>query len=153
MRSLRSLGAGQRQRPGTELGRQQSIDLTLAVVQPCRKAADAFAIDQSVGDQAHRPADDIGADVPLRRSRRRVGAASLARSIPMLLSGGGRDEALDVLALRRHRRTARSAIDPRRLHGRDEAPVEPAVAALRGSVALFVVEDHDVIVSRPVIQN
>ena len=57
------------ERAGAELGGQQPVDLPLAVVQSGGKAADAFAVDETVGDQAHRPTDDIGADVPLRRPR------------------------------------------------------------------------------------
>jgi hypothetical protein len=67
----------------------------------------------------------------------------------MLLSGGSRHEELDVVSLRGHRRTTGPTVDPGCLDGGDEASVEPAVAALGGSVTLFVVEDHGVIVAYP----
>jgi hypothetical protein len=67
----------------------------------------------------------------------------------MLLSGGRRHEELDVVSFRGHRRATGPAVDPGRPDGGDEASVEPAVAALGGSVTLFVVEDHSIIVAHP----
>ena len=65
----------------------------------------------------------------------------------MLLRSCRRDEELDVAALGRHRRATRSTVDTGGLDSRDEASVEPAVAALGRPVALLVVEDHDAIVA------
>ncbi len=148
-RCLGSLCSGQRERTRTELGGEQSIDLTLAVVQPRREPTDAFPIDETIGDEPHRPADDVGTHVPLRRARRGIGTATLTGSVAVLLGGGRGDEELDVPLFGRHCRAARPAIDPGGLHRSDEDPVEPAIAALRRPVALLVVEDHHAIVPRP----
>ena len=39
--------------------------MTLAVGEPAGQAADAFAVDDAVDEEAHRPGDDVAAHVPL----------------------------------------------------------------------------------------
>src|SRR4051794_937670 len=95
--------------------------VALGVAQPLREATDALAVDYAVSDQAHRPADQVRAGVPLRRARRGVRAAALARAEAGLLSGSGRVEEADVRALRRARGAARAAVVAGRGHP-DEDP-------------------------------
>ena len=116
------------------------VEVALAVGEPAGQAADALAVDDAVDDEAHRPGDDVAADVPLRRAGRGVGAAALAGAVAALLGGRRGREELDVARLGRHGRAARPAVHAGGRHGGDEPPVEPAVAALHGAVAAVVVE-------------
>ena len=75
---LRPLRAGERDRTGPDLGDELPVQVALAVVELAGEAGDALAVDDAVRDQAHRPPDEVGALVPLRRSRRRVRPAPLA---------------------------------------------------------------------------
>ena len=129
--------------PAPSSSTHQAVEVALAVVQVAGEAGDALAVDDAVGDEAHRPGDDVAAAVPLRRTRGGVGSAALARPVAVLVGGGRRGEELDVLALRRHRRAARAAVDARRAHGGEEAAVEAGVLALDGAVALLGVEAVD----------
>ena len=64
------------------------MQVALGVAELRREPRDAVAVDDAVGDEAHRPADDVGAPVPLRGARRGVRAAALARAEPRRLRGG-----------------------------------------------------------------
>ena len=85
--------------PGAELGEQLSLELPGAVAEACGQAGHAIAVDDAVGDQAHRPGHDVGAHVPLGRARAGVGPAALARPEPGLLGGGGGGIEAHVLRL------------------------------------------------------
>ena len=87
-RGLRALGAGQRERPGADLGDQRAVHLPLGVAEPPRQAGHAVAIDDAVADQAQRPADEIAAHVPLRRAGRGVRTAPLAGAVAGALRRG-----------------------------------------------------------------
>ncbi len=63
-RRLSALGAGDRQRTGTELGTQVALHLSGAVAQAARQFADAAAINHSVGDQSHGASHEIGLRKP-----------------------------------------------------------------------------------------
>ena len=51
--------------PGADLVDQRAVHLPLGVAQPPGQARDAVAVDDAVGDQAQRAADEIAAHVPL----------------------------------------------------------------------------------------
>ena len=136
---MRPLGAGEREPAGADLREQAPMDLALGVAQVAGQARDALSLNDTVGDEAHRPADQVAPDVPLGRAGRGAGYAPLARPEPFGLRGGrGRVEA-DVLPPRGDRGAARAAVDTR---GRDrhvERPVEPLVPAGDRPVAMLEV--------------
>ena len=98
---LGPLRPGQCQRAGPELGEQLPLDLPDAVAELGGQSGDPRAVDDPVGDEPHRPGDQVGALVPLRRPRARVGPASLAGAEAGLLRGGGTGEEAHVLRLGR----------------------------------------------------
>src|SRR5690606_16548560 len=116
----RPLRSRDRERSGTELAADDEVEVACAVVRAPGGWGDTFAVDDAVGDEAHRPGDGVLAHVPLRRTRRRVGPAALARPVAVVVSCGSGGEELDVGTLRGDGRTARPAVDPRRLHGGEE---------------------------------
>ena len=65
-RGLRPAGPGQGERPGPELGDEQPVEVPRGVADPVREPLDPVALDDPVGDQPHRPAGDVGCDVPVR---------------------------------------------------------------------------------------
>jgi hypothetical protein len=94
---LGTLGPGQRLRSGADLDGELPVQLAFAVAEPGGQAGHALPVDQPVGDQAHRPADHVGARVPLQRPGGGVGTAPLAgpeaapaRPRPWGRSGGAR---------------------------------------------------------------
>ena len=131
-RGLCALGAGERERAGAELGQQLALDLADAVAELCGQARYAVAVDHAVRDQPHRAGDQVGAVVPLRRARARVGPAALAGAESGLLRGRGARVEPHVLDLRRHHRAARPAVDLRGQHRGEEPPVEARVLRLDG---------------------
>ncbi len=138
---LRALRAGQRERACAELGGQLPLELAGTVAEPVGEPRDAFAVDHAVTDQPDRPADQVGAVVPLGRARHRVGPAAAAGPVAGALGGGrGRVEAA-VGALGGGGRAARTAVDAGGADGREEHPVEAGVPAVHGSVPGLVV-DH-----------
>jgi len=139
---LRSLRAGQRQWAGADLGLQKPLQLAGGVTEASRKAADALSVHRAVGDQAHRPRDDVTANVPFRRSRRRVGTAPLTGPEPRALSGRrGRIEP-NVTSKRRPHGAAGPAVNPGRQPRSDEPAVEPGVLGLDRPVAAFEIVVH-----------
>ena len=76
---LRALRAGERERPGAELGDELAVQVALAVAEPRGEPSHALAVDAAVADQPHRAADHVGAQVPLRRAGRRRRAGSACR--------------------------------------------------------------------------
>jgi hypothetical protein len=76
---LASLRASQRERAGTDLGLQDSFQLPGGVTEVGGQSADAVTVHRAVGDEPHGPCNDVAAHVPLGRTRRSVGTASLAR--------------------------------------------------------------------------
>jgi hypothetical protein len=137
-------------RSGSHFRDELTVKVTFAEVQALGESRDAFAIHHAVADQAHRSADDVGPDVPFRRTRRRVGAATFACPEPGDLGRGRGWEEANVRALGSDRRTARAAIDAGRGDAGEEPPVETGVAAGDGSIATFEVLDHEVIIHRGV---
>src|SRR5690606_3886229 len=82
----------------------------------------------------------IPSKIPVGRARGGLRQAALARAEAGFVGGrAGRVEA-DVLAFRGARRAARPAVDARRVHGRDELPVEAGVARIDRAVPL--IEGH-----------
>ena len=137
---LGTLRPGERERSGAELVGQQPVEVAAAVPEMLGQPRHALTVDEAVGDQAHRPSDEIAAQVPLGRAGRGVGATALAGPEAELLGSGGRAVELDVGALRGDRRAAGSAIDTGRSHGDVEPAVEPGVAALGRPVTPIRVE-------------
>ena len=130
-----------------DLGRELTGEMALAVPEAAGKLTHAAVIDDAVGDQPHRPAHEIGALVPLRRSGSGVGPAPAAGAKARRLRRGGCRVEAHVRGLRRHRRTARSAVDAGRRDGREEPAIEPGVTALHRPIAALEVLDHPAIVT------
>src|SRR5690242_4466814 len=100
-----------------------------------------FPVHHAIRDQPHRPTDDIGLGVPLRRSGHRVRAAALAGTQPSELSSSGRPVEGDIGRLRAHRRgTTRPAVDPSGAYADNEPAVEARIAATGRLVAALEVE-------------
>ena len=76
--------------PAPELGGELALHLAGAVAEPHGEPRDALAVDDSVTDQPHGPADDIGAHVPLGGAGHGVRAAAAAGPEAGALRGGGR---------------------------------------------------------------
>ena len=66
--------------------------MALAVAEPAGEAGYAVAVDDAVGDEAHRAPDDVRAAIPLGRSRGCVRHAALARTKTRSLRGCGLSE-------------------------------------------------------------
>jgi hypothetical protein len=62
---LGPLRAGQRERTGPHLGDQLPVDVPHRVAEPGREAGHSVTVDHTVGDQPHRAADEVDAQVPL----------------------------------------------------------------------------------------
>ena len=141
-RGLRALRAGQGKRAGTGLGLQQPLKLSCGVAESGGKPGDTFAVDDAVGDQPHGPGDEVAADVPLGRTRRRVRAAAFTR--PEAGTLGGRRSRIkpDIAGERWPDRTAGAAIYPGGQHRGDEPAVEPSVLGLHGPIAAVEVFMH-----------
>ena len=135
-RGLRAVRAGERERPGAELGGEHAGEVPGGVAESRGEAGHALALDDAVGDEPHGPRGEVVAQVPLGGAGHGVGQAALAGPQPGLVRGGGREVEAHVRGLRRHRGAARAAVDAGRVHARDELPVEPRVARAHGTVAL-----------------
>src|SRR6201999_1856748 len=106
------------------------------------ETSNTLAVHGAVGDQSHGPRDEIVADVPFRRARRRVRTTALARAKSgTLRSCRGRKEP-HVTGERRSDRTAGPAIYPGGPHGGDKPAVEPSVLGLDCSIAAVEVFVH-----------
>ena len=64
-RGLGTLRPGERQGPGAELVGQQPVEVTAAVAEMLGQPRHALTVDETVGDQAHRPSDEVAAQIPL----------------------------------------------------------------------------------------
>ena len=127
---LRALCSSEREWPGADRRHQLTVDMALGVAQAGGEAADALAVDHPVCDQAHRASDEVRAQIPIGRARRRIGTAALARAkASRLCRRRGREEA-NVLAFGCARRTTRTAVDPRRLHTTEDPPVKARITEL-----------------------
>ena len=123
-----------------ELGGEEPREVTRRVAEAAREARHALTFDDAVGDQTHRPAGHVAPQVPLRRARRGLGEAALARAESRLVRRRRRGVEGHVRLLRRARRAARAAIDARGPHGGDELPVEATIAGPDDAIPL--VEGH-----------
>ena len=72
MGSRQSLGSS------AKFGLQQPVEVSFADVESCGQTSDARPINLTPFDKAHSPPDEITSVIPLGRTGRRVGAASLA---------------------------------------------------------------------------
>ena len=119
---------------------RSTVQVAFAVAEPTGEPGDALSFDDTVGDEAHRPRNDVLSHVPLGRSGRGIWSTPLAGPEPVLLRGRCGGEEVDVGPLRRDRRTTRPAVDAGRAHGRHEPSIEALVAALHGDVAVVGIE-------------
>ncbi len=142
-RGLGAAGARQLERPGAEVVHEPPVQVALGVAEPPREPGHALAVDDAIGDQAHRAAHEVGAEIPLRRARHGVGATAHAGAEAGRLSGRRARVEDNVLALRRARRAARPAVDPGRLDRGEEPAVEAGVARLGRAATDIEVERHD----------
>jgi hypothetical protein len=127
---LRALGAGERERTGAGDGDELAVHVALGVAEPASEAANPLAIDQAVGDQAHRAPDEIRPQIPLGRARRGVRTAALAGAEAGSLRCRGRREQAHVLTFGRARGTTRATVDAGGLHAAEHPAVEPWIARL-----------------------
>ena len=88
--------AGERERTGPDLGREQTVQVALRVAEAPREAGDTVPVHNAVSDEPHRPRDEIRPDVPLRRAGHGVGPAPLARAETGALRGRSRRIEADV---------------------------------------------------------
>ena len=112
------------------------------VTDPARQARDPVAVDDAVGDQAHRPGSDVRPVTPLWIAGAGVGAAAQAGPEAGELCGGGGGEEPYVGRLGSQRRAGGSAVDSGRRDAGDKAAVEPVVPAAHCPVAQVEVEGH-----------
>lgn len=82
--------AVERERTGPDPCGKQAVEVALGVAEPAHEPGEALPVDDAGGDEPHRASDSVGARVPLRGARHRVGSAALAGA--------------KTLALRRRRR-------------------------------------------------
>ena len=88
------------------------------------------------------PADEVAADVPLGRPRRRVRAAAFARAEAGTLRGRRGWIKPDIAGERWPDRTAGAAINPGGQHRGDKPAVKPSVLGLHGPIAAVEVFMH-----------
>jgi len=134
-RGVRALRSGQGLRSGAELGDELAGEVALAVAEPGGQPGDALAVHHAVADHPHRPADQVGPDVPGGRAGYGVRTAAAAGPVAGPLGGGGRRVEVHVLPLGRGRRAAGTAVDAGGADGCEEDAVEACVAAAHGPVA------------------
>lgn len=118
-----ALGAGQYQRRCAGLGDQDPLQLSLAVPQPTGETGHPFPVDGAVGDQPHRPAGDVIAQIPRRGAGHRIGVAAAAGAESGLLGGAGGGEPAAVARFRGTGRAGRATVDA----GGGDADVDPTV--------------------------
>jgi hypothetical protein len=142
-RGLRALRPGEGERTCAELGKKLPLDLPSAVPQPGGEAGNSVARDDPVGDEPHRPVDQVSALIPLRGARADVRPAAFARPESGLLRRRRRARVkAHVDDLGRHRRTAGPTVDPGGEHRGVEPAVEPGVLGLDGSDTALEVFMH-----------
>ena len=151
---VRSMGTGDRERPGSEFVGHHPIEMPFAVSEPPCEAGHTITFDRAVGDQSHRPTDRILAQIPLRTAGCGIRSAALARAVSPLLSSRRGVVELDVRPFRRDRWAARPAVDARRAHRGHEPAVETPVTALHDAVTLVGIKrQHHPIMPRPTERN
>ncbi len=127
-RRVRPVRPRQAERSGTELGGQHPGQVAFRVAELVGQPAHTGAVHDPVGDQPHGATGEIGAQVPLRRTRHGIRQAPSARAVPGGLRSGGRGEEQAVVALGRAGRAGGAAVDTSCAHGMDETAVETGVA-------------------------
>ena len=141
-RRLSALRTREREWPGADDGNELAVDMALAVAEAASEPADAIAVDDAVGNQAHGPPDEIGATVPIGRARGGVGTAALtgakARS---LRSRGGWEEA-NVLPFGCSRGTAGTTVDAGCAHTAEDPSVEAGILGLDGLPDALGINQH-----------
>ena len=147
-RRLAALRSGECEGTGTELCRDESIELAHAVAELSRQPVHALAIDDAVTDHAHGTGDQVGPHVPLRRAGGCIGSAAQAGPESRLLRGGRRGVEASISSHWSAGWAARAAVDPGRGDSNKEASIEAGILALRRLVATVEIFDHEGIVPR-----
>ena len=131
--------AGDRERPSSDLGCEQTVQVALRVAEAPREAKDAVPVHDPVGDEPHSPGHDVRPEVPLRRAWHGVGPAPLARAETGALRGRGARIEAYVRPPGRYGRTTWPAVDARGSYGDVEPAVEAGVTAPHDTIAMFEV--------------
>jgi hypothetical protein len=84
-----------------------------------------------------------------RIAGRELRPAAKAGTEALGFGGGGAREEAAVAAQRRPGGAHRTAVDPRRAHAHEEAPIEAGVVGAQRAVALVGIEEHGAIIRRP----
>src|SRR6185369_12788971 len=134
---------------GAQVLSKESAQLALAQSESLRQRLDVSAVQRAELDQRQGARYGVGSATPGTHVWRGLRSTAQARTKARLLRGGGRGIEHHVLGVGRACRTHRSAIDPRRLHGREEAPVEARVALRKCAVASVVVQIHPRVSATP----
>ena len=81
---LRTLGPGERERAGTQLGDEEAVEVAGAVPEPVGEAGHALPVDDPVGDEAHGARDGVARGCSTRASPapRRAGSACTSGTRP-----------------------------------------------------------------------
>ncbi len=78
--------------------------------------------------QSYRPLQRGSRAFPGTGAGRTFRSATQTGAQTLICCCGGREKVIDIFLFRRHRRTDRPAIDPRRLHPDKEAAIKPGIA-------------------------
>src|SRR6185437_4723071 len=135
-------GLGNRYGRGAEVLTEQPAKLPLADPQPIGQGADACLVQHTHLDERKRSRDGVRNTAPSAEIWRGLRPAAETWPEAGLLgcSGGWIED--DILRARGPRGADRTAINPRRLDGREEAAIKAGVADRDGAVAGVVVEVH-----------
>jgi hypothetical protein len=98
-------------------------------------------------DHSRRGLREAPAGVDHRVARCELGTATQARPVALRFGGRGAREEAAVALERRPRGADRAAIDARRAHADEEAPVEARIVGAQRAVALGGLEDHGRIIA------
>ncbi len=133
-RGVGALGPGERDGAGAQFGGELPLHLAGAVPEPHGEPGDALPVHDTVPDQPHGPAHDIGPHVPVGGPGNGVRPTPPTGPEPRPLRGGGRREEPHVRPLGRHGGAARPTVDPGRRDREEELPVEPSIPTPHGLV-------------------
>lgn len=141
--TLHAHGARHLEWARADVSTEETVEVARTDAQSRGEVVDAPLIEGAFPDQPYRSMDGSARSLPGRRERRGLGPAAQAGPVAGDFGGGrGRIEA-DVLALRRTDGTDGSAIDARRAHAGEEAPVIVAVTFHTRAFAFKLVERDD----------
>ncbi len=135
-RRLRPVRPGEGEGARAELGAEHPGEVAGGVAEPGGETGHALALDDAVGDEAHRAGGEVVAEVPLGGAGDGVGEAALAGAEAGLVGGRRGEVERHVRGLGGDGRAARPAVDAGGVHPRDELPVEAGVTGAHRPVPL-----------------